>query len=155
MYIFWVPSDVSHMCTSCNVQIRVCISISSNTYHFFLVKTFKILSFSFFFYCCAGWGYIVAFRKVLTIYQIYHSWIHPLYHFPLSLFSHQFWNSFNRFHFSTYVCTQYLHHIHPHTPFPHFLPLPLVPVLFVVVILGNLEHFDIYIISIVSKINSI
>jgi hypothetical protein len=26
-----------------------------------------------FFYCCAGWGYIVAFTKVLTMYQIYHS----------------------------------------------------------------------------------
>jgi hypothetical protein len=30
--------------------------------------------FFFFFslYCCAGWGYIVAFTNVLTIYQIYH-----------------------------------------------------------------------------------
>jgi hypothetical protein len=24
-------------------------------------------------YCCAGWGYIVAFTKVLIIYQIYHN----------------------------------------------------------------------------------
>jgi hypothetical protein len=37
-----------------------------------------------YFYCCAGWGYIVAFTKVLTIYQIYHTWIHPLHHSPLS-----------------------------------------------------------------------
>jgi hypothetical protein len=37
----------------------------------------------FFLYCCAGWGYVVAFTKVLTIYQIYHTWIHPLYHSPL------------------------------------------------------------------------
>jgi hypothetical protein len=29
------------------------------------------------------WGYIVAFTKVITIYQIYHTWIHPLHHFPL------------------------------------------------------------------------
>jgi hypothetical protein len=43
---------------------------------------FIFFSFSFF-YCCAGWGYIVAFTKVLTIYQIYHSWIHPLHHSPL------------------------------------------------------------------------
>jgi hypothetical protein len=28
------------------------------------------------FYCCAGW-YIVAFTKVLTMYQIDHTWIHP------------------------------------------------------------------------------
>jgi hypothetical protein len=29
------------------------------------------------------WGYIVAFTKVLTIYQIYHTWIHPLPSFSL------------------------------------------------------------------------
>jgi hypothetical protein len=29
--------------------------------------------FSFFKNCCAGWGYIVTFTKVLTIYQIYHT----------------------------------------------------------------------------------
>jgi hypothetical protein len=27
----------------------------------------------FFFYCFAGWGYIVPFTEVLTIYQIYHT----------------------------------------------------------------------------------
>jgi hypothetical protein len=26
-----------------------------------------------FFYCCAGWRYTVAFTKVLTVYQIYHT----------------------------------------------------------------------------------
>jgi hypothetical protein len=31
----------------------------------------------FFFYCYAGWGYIGAFPKVLAVYQIYHTWIHP------------------------------------------------------------------------------
>jgi hypothetical protein len=30
------------------------------------------------------WEHIVAFTKVLTIYQIYHTWIHPLYPCPLS-----------------------------------------------------------------------
>jgi hypothetical protein len=25
------------------------------------------------YYCCAGWGYIVAFIKVLIMYQIYHT----------------------------------------------------------------------------------
>jgi hypothetical protein len=42
-----------------------------------------------------------------------------------------FWNSFNRYHFScTYMCTQYLHYIHPPTPYLHLLPpsLPLVPI---------------------------
>jgi hypothetical protein len=27
----------------------------------------------------------VAFTKVLIVYQIYHTWIHPLHHSPLSL----------------------------------------------------------------------
>jgi hypothetical protein len=27
----------------------------------------------------------------------------------------------------THMCTQYLHYINLHMPFPHFLPLPLVP----------------------------
>jgi hypothetical protein len=72
---------------------------------------------------CAGWGYIVAFTKVLTIYQICHTWIHPsiilLYAPP---FKEEFqWVSF------TYMCAQYLHHIHPPTPFSHLLPLPLIP----------------------------
>jgi hypothetical protein len=29
-------------------------------------------------------GFIVAFTKFLTLYQIYHTWIHSLYHSPLS-----------------------------------------------------------------------
>jgi hypothetical protein len=33
----------------------------------------SLFSYNFFFLLCAGWGYIVAFTKVLTIYQIHHS----------------------------------------------------------------------------------
>jgi hypothetical protein len=33
----------------------------------------------FFLYCCVGWGYIMAFIKVLTMYQICHTLIHPLH----------------------------------------------------------------------------
>jgi hypothetical protein len=40
-----------------------------------------LLTFSIF--CCAGWGYIVAFIKVLTLHQMYHTWNHPLHHSPL------------------------------------------------------------------------
>jgi hypothetical protein len=40
----------------------------------------------FFFYCCDGWGYIVAFiqghNAVLTMCQVYHTWIHLLNHSP-------------------------------------------------------------------------
>jgi hypothetical protein len=38
----------------------------------------------FVFHCCVGWGYIVGFTKVLTMYHIYHTGIHPLHHSPLS-----------------------------------------------------------------------
>jgi hypothetical protein len=31
----------------------------------------------FIFYCCAGWEYIVGLMKVLTMYQVYHTGIHP------------------------------------------------------------------------------
>jgi hypothetical protein len=74
------------------------------------------------FYCCAWWGYIVAFIEVLTLYQIYHTWIHPLYHSPLSPTSNS-WNSFNRYHFSIYVLVHIIFaYFNPSTPFPHFLP---------------------------------
>jgi hypothetical protein len=36
-----------------------------------------ILKITDFYYCCAGWRYIGAFTKVLTMYQIYHSLILP------------------------------------------------------------------------------
>jgi hypothetical protein len=34
---------------------------------------------------CAGWGYTRVSAKVLTMYQIYHTWIHPLNPSLLSL----------------------------------------------------------------------
>jgi hypothetical protein len=83
------------------------------------------MSVSCFFCCCIWWECIAAFSKVLTLYQIYHTWIYrpPTFSFILpSLYS---WNSFNRSHFPfTYMCAQYLHHIHLSMPFPHLLPLP-------------------------------
>jgi hypothetical protein len=45
------------------------------------------------------WGYNGTFTEVRTIY---HSWINPLHHSPLSPFSHS-WNSFNRSYFSIYI----------------------------------------------------
>jgi hypothetical protein len=38
-----------------------------------------------FFFLLLCWGYMVAFTKVLRLYQIYHNWIHPLYHSLLVL----------------------------------------------------------------------
>jgi hypothetical protein len=72
------------------------------------------------FYCFAGgtlW-HLQKFSQYIKYIQI-----HPLHHSPLSL-THS-WNSFNRSHFSIYnTCTQYLHYIHPPTPFSRLLPPP-------------------------------
>jgi hypothetical protein len=49
---------------------------------------FYFISYLFiYFYCCSGWGGIVAFTKFLKMYQIYHTLIQPLHHSPLSSFS--------------------------------------------------------------------
>jgi hypothetical protein len=72
-------------------------------------------------------GYIVAFTKVPTIYQIYHTWIHPLHHslsLPPSIPG--IVSTCVIFPF-THMCTQNLYHIYPSTYFPHLLPLPLRP----------------------------
>jgi hypothetical protein len=77
------------------------------------------------FLLCAGWGYTVAFTSVLTIYQIYDTWIHPLHHSPLSSLPHS-WNSFNRFHFPiyTHVYTIFTLYSHSHAFYPTLIPPP-------------------------------
>jgi hypothetical protein len=54
------------------------------------------------FFLLLCWRYILIFTKVLTIYQKYHIWIHPLHHSPLSSLPHS-WNSFSRSHFSSSI----------------------------------------------------
>jgi hypothetical protein len=57
-----------------------------------------------FFYYCAGYGYIVPFTKVLTMYQIYHTWILPLHCSPLSPYSWKFPQlSFLHLHTCVYI----------------------------------------------------
>jgi hypothetical protein len=95
--------------------IIYCYLIKYMIYHSFFIQTEHIL----FFYCCAGWGYIVAFTKVLTIYQIYCTWVHPLHHSPSpspSLIPRIV--STDNIFLSTYMCTQYLYHIHFRHHFP-------------------------------------
>jgi hypothetical protein len=76
-----------------------------------------------FYYCIRG--YIVEFTKVPATCEIYHTWIHLFHHSPLSSSPPPIPDSFNRSHFPiTYMCTQYLHHIHPPTPFPLLFSLP-------------------------------
>jgi hypothetical protein len=86
--------------------------------------SFFLLVSSFFNTIC--WrGYFVVFTKVLTIYQIYHTWIRPFHYSPLSssplipgIVSTGLISPF------TYMYAQYLHHIHLPTPFPQLLPTP-------------------------------
>jgi hypothetical protein len=111
----------------CTSERFVCIDVHSWKYRDSRGRTRKVMKKFFvyiFLFLLLCLGYIAAFTKVLTIYQIYHTWICPLHHFPLSPPLHS-WNSFNRSHFSlTFMCTQQLHCTHPPTPFPHFLPYP-------------------------------
>jgi hypothetical protein len=81
--------------------------------------------FAFCFYCCCRWGYIVAFTKVLTKCQIYHTWIHPLHDCPL--FPSPIPEIVNRYHVYIYICVYSVSA--PHSPsytFPHHLPLPML-----------------------------
>jgi hypothetical protein len=66
----------------------------------------------------------VAFTKVLPMYQIYHTWIHPLHHSHLSPTPIPGTVSTGIIFPFTYMYTQYLYHIHLPTPFPHLLPTP-------------------------------
>jgi hypothetical protein len=50
------------------------------SYKFFLNKEEKKGMFVISFFYCAEWGYIVAFIKVLAIYQIYGTGMHPLHY---------------------------------------------------------------------------
>jgi hypothetical protein len=74
-------------------------------------------------------GYILAFTKVLTIYQIYHisnRHFHPSPLFPLP----RSWNSFNRYQF--FILHTCVHSIFTILtlpfPFPTSSPLPLLPI---------------------------
>jgi hypothetical protein len=88
-----------------------------------LIFRHLFLFFCHFFLLCK-WRYIVAFTKVFTIYQIYHTCIQPL-HNSLPPFLEQFRHIL--FFLFTYMCTQYLPHIHPPSHYPHFLPLSPAP----------------------------
>jgi hypothetical protein len=66
----------------------------------------------------------MTFTRFFTIHQIYHSWIHPLHHSPLSPPLPVIVSTGLIFTF-THMCTWNLHHIHPPTPFPHHFPPPM------------------------------
>jgi hypothetical protein len=65
----------------------------------------------------------VAFIKVVTMYQMYQTWIHP----SIILLSHPLIPrivSTGLIFLFTYMCTQILYYIHPPVLFSHFLSLP-------------------------------
>jgi hypothetical protein len=73
-------------------------------------------------------GYIVAFPQVLTVYPIYHTWIHLLNHSPSSPFPEiPGVVSIGIIFAFIYMCTYFLHSIHPTTLFPNTFFLSLVP----------------------------
>jgi hypothetical protein len=95
---------------------------------FFLLSNSLIL----FLYCCTVCGYIIAFTKVLSMYQIYHNWIPPLHCCPSSLlpwFLEQFQHVwFFNLHTCAYVvCTIFILLPLSHLPLPHPWQNPFYP----------------------------
>jgi hypothetical protein len=66
----------------------------------------------------------MAFIQVLTIHPLYHAQIHSsiILLYPSSPIPGIV--STGLIFLFTYMCTQYLHHIHPPIPISHFLPSP-------------------------------
>jgi hypothetical protein len=77
-----------------------------------------------FIFYCAGCEYIVAFTKVLTMYQIDHTWT-PTFHCSTSPPSPDSWNSINKYNFCIYIHVYTL--LAPYSsPYPssHHFPSP-------------------------------
>jgi hypothetical protein len=85
---------------------------------FIIGKWMKLEISCFFSYVMMG-GVHCVFTEVLTIYQIYHTWIHSLPHSPLSFPPIPGIVSTGLIFPFIYVCTQCFHYIHP---IPSHLP---------------------------------
>jgi hypothetical protein len=94
-------------------------------------RSLNLFFFTFFLYCCAGRGYIVAFTQVLTMHQIYQfefTTSTALLYLPLP----DSWSIFSRYHFCIYIhvhtffCTIFT--LLPHSPTTSSLTLvPALP----------------------------
>jgi hypothetical protein len=104
----------------CELYIVLLMKLRKMVFLFFINLT-PTSFFRFFLLLC--WGYIMVFAKVLTIYQMYRTWIHSSIILFYTSFPH-----FSQYYFSTYlhVCTIFVSYYPPH-PFPIFSLLPLVP----------------------------
>jgi hypothetical protein len=78
----------------------------------------SLFSFFFFFFIMLGLHCGVC----KSSYNIYHTSIHPLHHSPIIPHPISGTVSAGLIFTFAYMCTQYLHHIHPPTPFPNMFP---------------------------------
>jgi hypothetical protein len=85
------------------ISMHICITTPSGSLplilFFIVAAAFKYIIILFF-YCCDGWAHCGIYM-VLTMYQICHRWIHPLYHSPSS--PHNSCSTLNRNHFCIYI----------------------------------------------------
>jgi hypothetical protein len=72
-FSYQVPSIV-HSVEILNSSLSLMCLVNNSFFSYFFSS----------FYYCSGWGYIMAFIKVLTIYQLYYIWTQPLHHSPSS-----------------------------------------------------------------------
>jgi hypothetical protein len=102
---------------------RCCVYVDVYVYTHIHTHIYVFLFIYFYAFLLLCWvGVHWHLQKFLQYIEIYHTWIHPLHHSPLSPSPPHSWNSFKRNHFSfTYMCTQYLHCSLPPMPFS---PLP-------------------------------
>jgi hypothetical protein len=130
-----------HMLSTCfttevqpNKNLIILIIQAKNCYLLFIWKSFFSVKFFYFSECFSKFYlfFIVVLSggtfwhlwKFLKMYQIYHIWIHPLYHSPLSYHSPIPGIVSTGIIFAfTYMYTHFLDHIYLPTPCPHHLLL--------------------------------
>jgi hypothetical protein len=108
--------DKKQCCKKTCKRSSKCLSDTLRRWHFLPF----VDSIAFFpLYCCAGWVYIVASANVVTVYQLYHIWIHPFHRYSLSP-SPRFMEEFQQVSFF---------HLHAcvHSFAPYSLSYPLSP----------------------------
>jgi hypothetical protein len=77
MKVSFSPSSLSTFVIGSVVRWNLTVGFFVAVFWFYFFKL-SILLFIYlfiysFFHCCGGWKYIVAFTKVLTMYQIFHT----------------------------------------------------------------------------------
>jgi hypothetical protein len=103
-------------------RLFYCLNHSASPFLWFLnYKTSLYILFFPLLLCWVG-VHCGIYTKVLIIRQIYHTWIYPFHCSPLSPFPSSETVSTGIIFTVSYMCTHFLHCIHPPTPFPCHLP---------------------------------